>query len=561
MRTPKSRSHGSFLTLLFLAAIMTGCSHSNQSATLVIHGPRVWTGDADNRWAEAVAARDGRIVFVGDWSGAQKYVGPETQVLHRTEGLITPGFTDCHVHLLSGGESLAAVQLRDASSKDEFVKRIAIFARTHPKGEWIVAGDWDHTLWGGELPTRQWIDSVTPDHPVFVSRLDGHMCLANSNALRLAGVDSKTADVEGGAIVRDADGHPTGILKDNAIGLVSEVMPRASDEVEDRVLEAAMADLASVGVTAVHDMGSGGYDDLETYQRAAAAGRLKTRIYSMQPLRSWKKLAERVERDGTGDEWLRIGGLKGFADGSLGSHTAHFHEDYDDKPNAHGLQVTPPSELRADILGAESKGLHVMVHAIGDRAISDLLDIYAAVNQDAATRDRRHRIEHAQHIRPSDIERFSKLGVIASMQPNHLTDDGRWAAPLIGDQRCDTTYAFRDLINSGAEVVFGSDWPVASASPLLAIDAAVTRRTSDGKNPDGWIPRQKITVEEALRAFTTKAALASFDEGNRGCLKVGMLADFVLISHDIFRIPPASIRDSHVLLTVVDGQIVFSADN
>ena len=484
---------------------------------------------------------------------------PRAKVVDAHGGFVAPGFIDSHVHFITGGFNLSSVQLRDARTPAEFIERIKAYAATLPPGAWITGGDWDHQNWGGELPRRDWIDSVTAQNPVWIERLDGHMALANSAALKAAGVSSETKDVEGGTIVRDAAGSPTGILKDNAEGLVWGVVPAPPAELNDRALDAAMRYVAARGVTSVHNMG--GFDDLATFERAHRDGRLITRIYAVTPIGQWERLRDTVASRGKGDEWLRIGGLKGFADGSLGSHTAAMFAPFADSPKDSGFFVETPENLLRWTQGADRAGLQVIVHAIGDRAINSQLNIFEQVERENGARDRRFRIEHAQHLLPADIPRFEKLGVIASMQPYHAIDDGRWAEEVLGHERAKTTYAFRSLLDAKARLVFGSDWFVAPPTPLEGIYAAVTRRTLDDKHPDGWIPEQKITVEEALRAYTIDAAYASFDEAIKGSLERGKLADLVLIDRDITRIPPESIRDAKVLLTVVGGRVVFETQH
>jgi predicted amidohydrolase YtcJ len=542
--------------------IVAGCSRQAAPAaagpgTLAIVNARIWTGDDTRPWAQALVIDGETLALVGSDEEARE--ANAAQVVDAAGRLIVPGFTDTHVHLISGGFGLASVQLRTASTREEFAARIKAFAATVPAGTWITGGDWDHTLWGGELPTREWIDSVTPAHPVWVNRLDGHMALANGAALRLAGVSRATSDITGGTIVRDRAGEPTGLLKDNAMSLVDDVVPAASAEMKDRALFAAMKYVNAQGVTAVHNMGT--FGDLDTFARAARAKALTARIYAVTPLAEWEKLRDAVAArayggaDGRGDEWLRVGGLKGFMDGSLGSHTAAFEEPFLDAPKDRGLLVNRPEDMYEWISGADRAGLHVMVHAIGDRANGMLLDIYERVGKEGGSRDRRFRIEHAQHLSETDIPRFAQLDVIASMQPYHAIDDGRWAEGLIG-RRVATTYAFRSLLDAKARLAFGSDWPVAPATPLEGIYAAVTRRTLDDRNPDGWVPAQKITLEEALRAHTADGAYASFDEARRGSLTAGKLADLVMIDRDLFRIPPHEIREAKVVATLVGGKVV-----
>ena len=547
-------------SLVLLALFLGACQPEPQqeAATLVVTDARVWTGDPDSPWAEAVASNGETIVAVGSEADIEPYIGPDTEVISVPGSMLVPGMIDTHVHFVTGGSGLAAVQLRDAATPEEFVERIGAFAETLEPGEWILNGNWDHENWGGELPRRDWIDAVTPDNPVWINRLDGHMALANSLALDKAGVDADSPDVAGGEIVRDESGAPTGVLKDNAMGLVESAVPDPGEAQLDREVAAAMEYVASNGVTSVHDMA--GWNSLAAYRRARANGELITRIYSVMPLADWQRLRDEVAANGRGDEWLRIGGLKGFMDGSLGSHTAAFFEPFTDAPDDRGLLINELDDMRSWISGADAAGLHVMVHAIGDRAIRSLLDIYLDVVEENGERDRRFRIEHAQHIHPDDIERFGVQNVIASMQPYHAIDDGRWADKVIGTERAKTTYAFRSLIESGAHVSFGSDWFVAPPTPLDGIYAAVTRRTLDGANPDGWVPQQKITVERALGAYTSEAAYASFEEDVKGTLRPGMLADFVLLDRDITAIPAEEIAGTEVLKTVVGGRIVFSAD-
>jgi len=525
--------------------------------SLAIVNARVWTGDARRPWADAVAVEGNHIAAVGSSAEIRKLASSSTRVIDAGGAMVVPGFTDAHVHFTDGGFALQSVKLRDAGSKAEFIARIAAYARTVPAGTWILNGDWDHENWGGELPTRQWIDSVTPNNPVWINRLDGHMSLANSLALKAAGVGRAIKDIDGGTIVRDAAGEPTGVFKDNAMSAVDRAVPAPSDEMLDRALRGAMAYVNAQGVTTVHNMG--GWGELAAFERAHKVGTLTTRIYAVVPLASWKRLADTVQARGRGDAWVQIGGLKGFVDGSIGSHTAAMLEPFTDAPNDRGLMVNTPENLYAWTSGADRAGLQVMVHAIGDRAIRTQLDIYERVAREDGPRDRRFRIEHAQHIAPADIPRFGALGVIASMQPYHAIDDGRWVDKVIGDERAKGTYAFRSLLDTKARLAFGSDWFVAPPTPIMGIYAAVTRRTLDEKRPGGWHPEQKITVEEALRAYTAGGAYAAFNEATRGVIRKGMLADLTMIDRDLTAIAPETIRDAHIVRTIVDGKVVYEA--
>ena len=542
------------LTVITLAVIAVSCDNSKQPADMIITNARIWTGNEAQPYAEAMAVSGDTIAAIGSSREVMRFNSGASTVIDLGGRFIMPGFIDSHIHMLQGGENLASVQLRDADTPELFISRIKEYAATLKPGEWILGGDWDGKGWE-TLPHRDWIDSVTPDNPVFVSRLDGHMALANSAAMKLAGVDRRVKDVSGGTIERDARGEPTGIFKDNAMDLIFVKVPSASEEEIDRALVAAMKYLASNGVTSAHSVDAAAYAD--GIARVRARGEQITRIYYLQTISRWKDLKKQLDSEGRGDKWVSTGGVKGFVDGSLGSHTAAFIEPYTDLRTDTGLFVNSEEDLYNWISESDKAGLQVVIHAIGDRAINTLLNIYERVATENGDRDRRFRIEHSQHIAPADIPRYGKLKVIASMQPYHAIDDGRWAEEYIGPERVKTTYAFRSLLDSGATLAFGSDWFVAPATPLEGIYAAVTRRTLDGKNPDGWVPEQKITVEEALKAYTVNGAYASFEEDIKGTLEPGKLADFVVLDRDITAIDPAEIWDMKVQQTWVGGKKVF----
>lgn len=528
-----------------------------EPATLLVVGGRVWTGDPARPWAEAVAARGEQVVAVGPRAEVEKLADEATDVVDAAGGLVTPGWIDSHVHLFQGGANLRSVQLRDADSRAVFVERLREHAATREPGEWILGGDWDHTLWGGELPDRAWIDEATPRNPVWINRLDGHMALANTLALERAGVEEDVAAPAGGAIERDDSGRLTGLLRDNAMALVERVVPDESASERLAALDAAVEYLLANGVTTVCHMGT--LDQARLLRSARQSGRLRVRVHASTPLSGWELLLAEIERAGPGDGWVRLGGLKGFVDGSLGSHTAAMLEPFTDQPTDRGLLVNSEDDLYAWIKGADAAGLVIRVHAIGDRANRLLLDIYERVATENGPRDRRFRIEHAQHLHPDDLPRFAGLGVIPSVQPYHAIDDGRWAEGVIGAERCRTTYAFRSLLDSGARLAFGSDWFVAPASVLEGVRAAVYRRTLDGVNPDGWVPEEKITPEEALHAYTTGAAHALFEESRLGVLRPGAAADLVVsnvdwLADDAQRLPEAAVRT-----TIVGGRVAYDA--
>lgn len=540
------------LGIAFLTSLIS-CTHPSEPADLVITNATIWTGNEEQPYAQAMAIRADTLLFVGSNEEVAKYQTDQTETLDAQGHFITPGFIDSHVHFLTGGFNLSSVQLRDAQTPEEFANRIKEFAATQEPGTWILGGDWNHENWGGELPTKEWIDQYTPHHPVWVTRLDGHMSLANTAALNAAGIDNTVKDVTGGTIVRDKKGNLTGIFKDRASDLIDAKVPPPSDQQVDQALQAAMHYVAAQGVTSVHHMA--GY--MEALERARNNNSLITRIYAAMPLKDWAVLSEKIKKEGRGDKWLKIGGLKGFVDGSLGSHTAAFFEPYTDVPNDSGFFTNPPEKLYEWISAADKADLQLIVHAIGDKAIHTLLNIYEKVEKENGMKDRRFRIEHAQHFIPDDFKRLASLKVIPSVQPYHAIDDGRWAEKVIGAERIKTTYAFKSLFDTGVKVAFGSDWFVAPPTPLEGIYAAVTRRTLDDQNPDGWVPEQKITVEQALAGYTTHAAYASFDENIKGSLEPGKLADFVIVDQDLTKIKPEKIRETQVLQTFVGGKSVY----
>ncbi|MGI8989217.1 MAG: amidohydrolase family protein [Bryobacteraceae bacterium] len=528
-------------------------------ADLILRNGRIWTGNAKEPGAEALASRGERIIAIGTNAEVLKLAGPATRVTDLQGKLALPGFIDDHTHFIGGGFQLLSLDLRDAVTQQDFADRIAGQAHKLGAGRWITGGDWDHELWpGAPLPTKKLIDRFTPVNPVFVSRLDGHMALVNSLVLLRAKITKDTPDPPGGTIVRDPKtGEPTGILKDAAQGLAERLIPEPSPAEYDDALNAALREAARQGVTSIQDITL--WNHFPVYERFRAAGKLTVHVYARTPMEEWKRQLETIERRGRGDDWLRFGGLKAFMDGSLGSMTALFFEPFVGVANSGlmGSDNSPEGKLKHNILDADKAGLQCSVHAIGDRANRLALDYFEAAERANGPRDRRFRIEHAQHLLPADIPRFAKLGVIATMQPYHAIDDGRWAEKRIGHERALTTYAFRSLLDAGATVAFGSDWTVAPLSPLLGIYAAVTRKTIDGKNPRGWIPEQKITVEEAVRAYTSSGAFAEFGERDKGTLEVGKLADVVVLSQDIFRVAPDEIAKTKVEYTVAGGKIVY----
>lgn len=546
--------------LLITTTLLTLVAHAQQQiADKIYINAKIWTGDDNNKWAKAIAIKGNTIIYVGN--DYKSYSDKKTVITDLKEQLLVPGFIDNHTHFLSGGFQLVSIDLRQVKSKEAFIATFKKYVRGLDEKRWITGGDWDHEAWGGKLPTKEWIDGITGNHPVFVNRYDGHMALANSVLLKLAGINKNTANPPGGEIVKDpATGEPTGVLRDEAMGLVYKVMPEPSDKEMQEAFLRAQQHALSLGVTQVHDMSSfGGWPDMKTYKQVYAEGKLQMRVYSFVALATWQKLADYVKQNGRGDDMLRWGGLKGFVDGSLGSTTAWFYKPYLDAPNSTGLQVTDTILLHDWVIAADKAGLQVATHAIGDKANDFILNVYKEANTQNGPRDRRFRVEHAQHLTQEAIARFGAEEVIPSMQPYHAIDDGKWAAKRLDDARLRGTYAFKSLLKDNANLTFGTDWTVAPLNPLLGIYAAITRRTLDNKNPDGWYPEEKINVEQAMKCYTANNAYAGFQENKLGILKTGMLADFVVLNKNIFVIDPEAIRDTKVLLTVVNGKEVYKA--
>ena len=551
--------YASFLALI--AGLTFGVRVSQTQslfADLVITNANIRTMDDKRTIVRSMAVLNGKIVAIGSDTDTKALIGSKTRVINAGGKTVIPGFNDAHVHFMETGYQLASVDLRDAKTPQEFVERIRAFAAKLPKGRWIMGGQWDHENWTpNALPTAALIDAATPDNPVFVNRLDGHMSLANSLAMRLAGIDKNIKDVAGGEIVRDAAGNPTGIFKDAAASYIEKVIPAASFEEKLEAAQAATDHAASLGVTSVQDMSPNG-TEIGAYQELLRRGTLKTRIYNCSPLADFKRWTATGARHAFGHPMLRVGCLKAYADGSLGSTTAWFFDPYLDAPESRGLAMADvTTTMRQSISDADQAGLQVRIHAIGDRANASILDHFAAVASANGNKDRRFAIEHAQHLRQEEIPRFGKQGVIASMQPYHAIDDGRWAWKRLDEKRIKGTYAFRTILDTGGVLAFGSDSPVAPLNPLWGVYAAVTRRTLDDKNPTGWVPEQKISVDETIRAFTWASAFAEFQEKIKGTLEIGKVADLVILSDDIFTIDPVKIWDTKVDYTVVDGKVVF----
>jgi hypothetical protein len=572
MHFPHQPAKGSTSSLPGGASLVRG-------ADLVLLNGKIWTGEAASQAdarrsfgprVEAVAIANGRFLAGGTNDEMKAFVAPNTQVIDLKGSLALPGFIDDHAHFMDGGFQLLSVDLKDARSEAEFVRRIAEKAKTLPAGRWIEGGDWDEEAWpDAKLPTRWMIDEATPRNPAFISRYDGHAALANSLAMKLAGVTKGTPDPVGGRIVRDPQiQEPTGIFKDSAQALIEKAIPSPTEAEFEEALRAGLAEARRVGVTSVEDITVGSNSpngsftgEIQLLRRAEREGWLTCRFYAITPIAEWKRIADAGISHGMGSDFLKLGAVKAFADGSIGSRTAWMFEHYTDDASNYGLPLPlmqPPSKMEEAVRGADAAGIQLAVHAIGDRANAEMLDIYARVGGENPAAHR-FRIEHAQHVRPQDFARFAKLGVIASMQPYHAIDDGRWVEKRIGHERSASSYAWRSMLQAGASLAFGTDWPVAPLNPLLGVYAAVTRATLDGKHPEGWFPEQRLTLEEALHAYTLGSAFAAFEENEKGSLAPGKLADLVVLSDDLFSIPPEKIKDARVMMTIVGGKVVYEA--
>lgn len=529
-----------------------------EAADLVLRGGRVWTGKGLPE-ATALAIKGERVVAVGSDAALRDRIGAGTRVVELTGRLVLPGFNDSHVHFLDGGSDTLSVDLRDARDEADLAGRLGSYARTLPDKAWIQGGNWDHESWPSKaLPTRQLVDSVTPRNPVLLSRLDGHMVLANSLALQLAGITRATPDPEGGTIVRDAAGEPTGVLKDNAEELVTRVIPPPSRAMNLRAARAALQDAARLGVTTIQDNSA---DDAQgTYEELRERGELTARIYVWRYADALPALRAAGRRTGQGDDWIRLGAIKVISDGSMGAGTAAFFEPYDDAPETRGLLLHSMPELERLVLEADTAGFQLAVHAIGDRANSLVLDAFEKAVRANGPRERRLRIEHAQVVRAQDLPRFKALNVVASVQPSHCIDDMRWAEKRIGARRCGDAYRFRSLLDAGIRVAFGTDWSVESLDPRLGLYAAVTREFREGGPAGGWRPEEKISLEDAVDLYTRGSAYAEFAEERKGTLEVGKLADLVVLRKDIFAIAPREILTTPVDMTVVGGRVVFDQD-
>jgi len=530
-------------------------------ADLVLKNGHIFTVDRNNPFAEAVAVTGNRITAVGSNRQIEKFVKPEVTKVILLEGkFVVPGFNDAHVHFFSVGSALEKVDLAGITSYDQMRERVAARVKEVEPGQWIIGRGWDQSLIpGGAWPTKEVIDEVSRDNPVSLSRVDGHSVLVNSYVLKESGITTDTPDPEGGKIVRDPDtSEPTGVLKENAAGLVKRSHYGKDEEEEEnlRHLKLALEQAKILGVTSIHHIGSG----LEFFDQAASNGELTVRVYycpklsdDPETLREYSELKEKCKDN----PLIRFGFLKSFIDGTLGSATAALFEPYNDDPLTSGVLVIEPEKLEKMVLEADRRGFQIGIHAIGTRGNHLVLDVYEKAIQANGRREARHRIEHTQILAESDLPRFAQLGVIASMQPSHCITDKRFAEHRLGKKRCRYAYAWRSVLEAGAHVAFGTDAPVEILNPMDGLYAAVTRKDREGEEGGGWIPEEKLTMEKAIELYTLESAYASFEEERKGSIEPGKLADMVVLSQNLLEIPEDKILDTEVVYTIFDGKVIY----
>jgi predicted amidohydrolase YtcJ len=522
---------------------------------------RIYTNDPGDPWAQAMLVRGEEILAIGDDAEVSALADKTVKVVDLEGRFVMPGFNDAHLHLGGAGRDLLAVRLNGAANVEELQKRVAAAVAQHKEGEWITGSGWDQTLWPDKkFPNRRDLDAVAPKNPVLLTHVSGHVAVANSLALKIAGITKATRNPSGGEIERDADGEPTGMLKEGAaMLLVEQKIPPPTSEQRMRGIELALADVARYGVTSVQDYST--WNDFLACRELKNEGKLTARITEWltftEPL---EKLEEMRKEGGTTDPWLKTGALKGFLDGALGSRTAVLLAPYSDDPKTSGILTADPVKFRAMAIERDKAGFQINFHAIGDRANRIALDIFEAVLKANGARDRRDRIEHAQVVAMSDFPRFAQLSVIASMQPSHETNDMRWAEQRLGPQRSKGAYAWATMEKFGVRLAFGTDYDVEPISPFRGLYACVTRELPEGGPKGGWEPQEKISLADCIRAYTTGSAYAEFEEGKKGELKPGEYADFIALSDDLTKIPPAQYLKTRVLRTVVGGRTVFETN-
>ena len=538
-------------------------------ADAIVTNARIYTVNLGAKWAEAVAIRGERIVAVGDRKQIDVYRGPSTRIIDAGQRLVLPGFTDCHLHFMEGSLGLTHVELNGASSVEEIQRRVKTYADAHPNEPWIQGMGWTYPTFGpGALPNKKILDDVVPDRPVYLEAFDGHSSWANSKALAMAGIDRNTPDPPNGKIVRDEKGEATGALKESAGDLISSLLPKPTRAERLAALRQGIHEANKVGLVRVHSAG-GDFDYLDLYDELRKSGELTLRFYVayfLDPPGLTPQAAAKIEaaRKQYNDDWISGGVVKTMLDGVVEAHTAAMLEPYTDDPSLSGKLFWDPGQYKATIAELDKDGLQIFTHAIGDRAVRLALDAYENAATANHTSDARPRIEHIETISTLDIERFGKVGVIASMQPLHSYPDedtlGIWARN-IGPERAKRPWAWHSIADKGGALAFGSDWPVVTLSPWPGVQTALTRQTSEDKPEYGFVPQQRLSLEDALRAYTLGAAFAGRREKTEGSIETGKLADMIILDRNLFQIEPTEIRNTEVLMTIVGGKVVYESPN
>ena len=519
---------------------------------LVLTNARLHTLDATQPAARSIALRDNVILALGT-DDAMRTLLPDAEVIDLHDRCVIPGLIDAHLHAEWTSLGLKNIDT-EAPTLDELLRRVEERVKITPKGTWIRGHGWNQNVWGGVFPTKADLDRVAPEHPVYLSAKSAHAAWVNSLALKLAGITASTPDPVSGEIVREANGEPTGIFFEDAMALVSKIIPESTAHQVADAMRDALPLFHRVGLTGVHDFD--GARALQAWQILKERGELNFRVSKTIPVALQEHAIALGIRSGFGDDRLRINSVKSFADGALGPQTALMIEPYEGSTTNRGISTLDKEEMFENVRKASAAGLSSTIHAIGDKANHDVLDVFAMVRKEESNMRLRHRIEHVQLLHPDDFKRLAQLNIIASMQPIHATSDMLMADRFWG-KRSAGAYAWRTQLNAGAMLAFGSDSPVESFNPFLGIHAAVTRRRIDGSpQPDGWYPKQRLTVAEAVHGFTLGAAYASYDENRKGSLTPGKLADLIVLDRDIFEIDPMEIAETQVLATMVDGQLV-----
>jgi predicted amidohydrolase YtcJ len=542
------------------AASPAGARPSASEMTLYRNG-RIYTNDATAPWAEALLVRGEEILAIGDNDEVSALTEAGAKIVDLEKHFVMPGFNDAHVHMGGAGADWLAVRLFGAATVAEMQKRLAAAVLEHKQGEWITGFGWDHTLWPEKkFPNRQQLDEVSLKNPVILTHVSGHVAVANSLALQLAGITKDSPNPSGGELEKDEKGEPTGMLKEGAaMRLVESKIPTATEEQRRHGIELALADVARNGVTSVQD--NSAWEDFLMYRALKNEGKLTVRVTEWLPFAApLEKLEEMRRAGGTTDPWLRTGALKMVTDGALGSRTAAMLAPYSDDAKTSGILTMEPEKLRQLAIERDKAGFQLNFHAIGDRANRIALDAFEAAAQANGPRDRRDRIEHAQVVAASDFARFARLQVIASMQPSHETSDMRWAEQRVGPERAKGAYAWATMQKFGVRLAFGTDYDVEPISPFRGLYACVTRELPDGGPQGGWEPQEKISLGDCIRAYTSGSAYGEFMEGKKGELKEGEVADFIVLSNDLTNIEPREYTKTKVLRTVVGGRLVYQAE-